>query len=190
MEVVVADDQLSLAIGKKGQNVRLASKLTGWKIDIKSESRMEKISGEILEKFSGLPYVGDVASRILYNEGFRSIKELAEVDPEELAKVLGIEKEKASEIVEGAVQLSKEGEGTAVAQETPPTAGGPASDPVDRLEGVGEKTAQLLEENGFKVIRDILETSSEKLSAIPGIGIKKAEKLIQSAKQYIEGKKA
>ena len=79
---------------------------------------MEKISGEILEKFSGLPYVGDVASRILYNEGFRSIKEMAEVDPEELAKVLGIEKEKASEIVEGAVQMSKEGEGTAVAQET------------------------------------------------------------------------
>jgi N utilization substance protein A len=53
MEVVVADDQLSLAIGKKGQNVRLGSKLTGWKIDIKSESRMEKISSEILERFKG-----------------------------------------------------------------------------------------------------------------------------------------
>jgi N utilization substance protein A len=190
MEVVVADDQLSLAIGKRGQNVRLASKLTGWKIDIKSESRMEKISSEILEKFSGLPYVGDVASRILYNEGFRSIKELAEVDPEELAKVLGLEKEKAVEIVEGAVQISKKEEGTAAAQETAPTAGDPGSDPVDRMEGVGEKTAQLLGENGFKTVHDILETNSEKLSAIPGIGIKKAEKLIQSAKQYIEGKKA
>jgi N utilization substance protein A len=190
MEVVVADDQLSLAIGKKGQNVRLASKLTGWKIDIKSESRMEKISAEILEKFSGLPYVGDVASRILYNEGFRSIKELAEVDPEELAKVLGIEKEKAVEIVQGAVQLSKEGEGTAGIQEAAPTAGDPGSDPVDRLEGVGEKTAQLLQENGFKAVRDILEASSEKLSAIPGIGVKKAEKLIQSATEYVENKKA
>ena len=190
MEVVVADDQLSLAIGKKGQNVRLASKLTGWKIDIKSESRMEKISGEILEKFSSLPYVGDVASRILYNEGFRSVKELAEVDPEELAKVLGIEKDKAVEIVQRAVQLSKEEEGTAAAQEVAPTAGDPGSDPVDRLEGVGEKTAQLLEENGFKVVRDILEASNEKLSAIPGIGVKKAEKLIQSANKYVEGKKA
>jgi len=190
MEVVVADDQLSLAIGKKGQNVRLASKLTGWKIDIKSESRMEKISGEILEKFSNLPYVGDVASRILYNEGFRSVKELAEVDPEELAKVLGIEKDKAVEIVQRAVQLSKEEEGTAAAQEVAPTAGDPGSDPVDRLEGVGEKTAQLLEENGFKVVRDILEASNEKLSAIPGIGVKKAEKLIQSANKYVEGKKA
>jgi len=189
MEVVVADDQLSLAIGKKGQNVRLASKLSGWRIDIKSESRMEKISSEILEKFKDLPNIGDVGSRILYNEGFRSIKEVAEVDPEELAKVLEIEKEKAIEIVERAVQISQGEAGTGVSQVPPLTADDPASDPVDRLEGVGEKTAQLLQENGFKTIHDILETNIEKLSAIPGIGTKKAEKLIQSAKHYTEGKK-
>jgi N utilization substance protein A len=189
MEVVVADDQLSLAIGKKGQNVRLASKLTGWKIDIKSESRMEKISSEILEKFKDLPNIGDVASRILYNEGFRSIKEVAEVDPEELAKVLEIEREKAIEIIERAVKIFQGEEGAGVSQVTLPTAEDPALDPVDRMEGVGEKTAQLLKENGFKTIHDILETNIEKLSAIPGIGIKKAEKLIQSAKHYIEGKR-
>ncbi len=73
--------------------------MTGWKIDIKSESKMEKISTEILDIFKGLPYIGDVTSRVLYNEGFRSLKEVAEVDPEELAKVLEIEKEKAVEIV-------------------------------------------------------------------------------------------
>jgi len=190
MEVVVADDQLSLAIGKKGQNVRLASKLTGWKIDIKSESRMEKISSEILEKFKELPYVGDVASRILYNEGFRSVKEVSEVDPEELARVLELEKEKASEIVEGAIQLSRREEGAEVGQGVPPIAGGAALDPVDRMEGVGEKTAQVLEANGFKNVHDILEGNIEKLSTLPGIGIKKAEKLIQSAKDYVEGKKA
>ena len=190
MEVVVADDQLSLAIGKKGQNVRLASKLTGWKIDIKSESRMEKISSEILEKFKDLPHIGDVASRILYNEGFRSIKEVAEVDPEELAKVLGIEKEKAGEIVEAAVQTSqREGE-TGVGQETVPTVVAPLVDSVAQMEGVGEKTAQLLEENGFKTIHDILKTNVEALSSLPGIGTKKAEKLIESAKHYAEGKKA
>src|SRR5512139_703622 len=161
MEVVVADDQLSLAIGKKGQNVRLASKLTGWKIDIKSESRMEKISSEILEKFKELPYVGDVASRILYNEGFRSVKEVSEVDPEELARVLELEKDKASEIVEGAIQLSRKEEGAELSQEVPPIAGAPAPDPVDRMEGVGEKTAQVLEANGFKSVHDILEANIE-----------------------------
>jgi N utilization substance protein A len=189
MEVVVADDQLSLAIGKKGQNVRLASKLTSWKIDIKSESRMEKISSEILEKFQNLPHIGDVASRILYNEGFRSIKEVAEVDPEELAKVLGMVKEKAMEIVEGANRMSQKEEITELGRDVLPTTGDPALDPVDRMEGVGEKTAQILDTNGFKTIHDILETNIEKLSALPGIGTKRAGKLIQSAKDYIKGKR-
>ena len=189
MEVVVADDQLSLAIGKKGQNVRLASKLTSWKIDIKSESRMEKISSEILEKFQNLPHIGDVASRILYNEGFRSIKEVAEVDPEELARVLGIVKEKAMEIVEGANRMSQKEEITELGRDVLPTTGNPALDPVDRMEGVGEKTAQILDTNGFKTIHDILETNIEKLSALPGIGTKRAGKLIQSAKDYIKGKR-
>jgi ERCC4-type nuclease len=151
---------------------------------------MEKISSEILEKFKDLPHVGDVASRILYNEGFRSIKEVAEVDPEELAKVLEIEKEKAAEIVEEAAQRFQREEGTGAVQETAPTAVDPALDPVAQMEGVGEKTAQLLEENGFKTVHDILETNIEKLSALPGIGLKKAVKLIQSAKDYVEGKSA
>ncbi len=188
MEMVVADDQLSLAIGKKGQNVRLASKLTGWKIDIKSESRMEKISNEILEGFKDLPYIGDVHSRILYNEGFRSIKEVSEVDPGELARVLEIEKEKASEIVEKALQMGQKGEGTEVSQESGPPMEGPAFDPVDQIEGVGEKTAEILETNGFKTVQDILKSDVEKLSSLPGIGIKKAEKLIQSARHYVESK--
>ncbi len=189
MEMVVADDQLSLAIGKKGQNVRLASKLTGWKIDIKSESRMEKISNEILEKFKDLPHIGDVHSHILYNEGFRSIKEVSEVDPEELAKLLEFEKEKASEIIEKALQMDQKEEGREVSQESGPPIEGPGFDPVNQIEGVGEKTAEVLETNGFKTVQDILKTDVEKLSSIPGIGIKKAEKLIQSARHYVESKK-
>jgi N utilization substance protein A len=189
MEMVVADDQLSLAIGKKGQNVRLASKLTGWKIDIKSESRMEKISNEILERFKDLPHIGDVHSHILYNEGFRSIKEVSEVNPEELAKLLEFEKEKASEIVEKALQMAQKEEGREVSQESGPPMEGPGFDPVNRIEGVGEKTAEVLETNGFKTVQDILKTDVEKLSSIPGIGIKKAEKLIQSARHYVESKK-
>ena len=190
MEVVVADDQLSLAIGKKGQNVRLASKLTGWKIDIKSESKMEKISNEILERFKGLPYIGDVASRILYNEGFRSINEVAEVDPEELAKALEIEKEKAIEIAESALRMIQKEEGTKVSQEGIPPTGHASLDPVERIEGVGEKTAEMLKANGFQTVQDVLKTDVERLSALPGIGIKKAEKLIQSAKHYAEESKA
>jgi N utilization substance protein A len=189
MEVVVADDQLSLAIGKKGQNVRLASKLTGWKIDIKSESKMEKISSEILEMFKGLPHIGDVGSRILYNEGFRSIKEVGEVDPEDLARVLQIDKQKAAEIVEGAQGMIKKGGGTEDEKKGPLSGEETAHDPVEQMEGVGDKTAEILKTNGFLTVQDVLKSSVESLSALPGIGIKKAENLIQSAQRYVEESK-
>jgi N utilization substance protein A len=185
MEVIVADEQLSLAIGKRGQNVRLASKLTGWKIDIKSESKMEKISAEILESFKGLPYIGDVTSRVLYNEGFRSVKDIAEVDPEDLARVLEIDKEKALEITEKARELVQQPEGKPEEMGAPPPApAGPGVESVDRLEGVGEKTADVLKSGGFQTIQDILNSDAEKLSDLPGIGVKKAEKLIQAAQEY------
>lgn len=188
MEVIVADDQLSLAIGKKGQNVRLASKLTGWKIDIKSESKMEKISGEIFETFKQLPYIGDVTSRILYNEGFRSVKEISEVDPEELVRILDIEKEKALEIIQRASDgMVKEGSEPTREEVSPPS--GPARDSVDRIEGVGEKTAEILKANGFQTVQDLLGSDVEKLSSLPGIGPKKAEKLLQSAQRFVGGDK-
>lgn len=186
MEVVVADDQLSLAIGKKGQNVRLTSKLTGWKIDIKSESKMEKISGEILESFKGLPHIGDVGSRLLYNEGFRSLQELGEADPDELAKILGTEKEKAIEIIQLALQIVREKKGEEGAIGSSPTPVPPGPDSIEKLEGVGEKLAEVLKSHGFHSVQDILQTDVEKLSDLPGIGAKKAEKLIRSAKQFSE----
>jgi N utilization substance protein A len=202
MDVVVADDQLSLAIGKRGQNVRLGSKLTGLKIDIKSESKMEKISAEVLEKFKDLPDIGDVASRALYNEGFRSVQEIAESDPDDLAKLLEMNREKAAEIVERAVHLSKTGEASKEKEESVETKGepsevaqpsssppmGPTERSVDQLEGVGEKTAQVLKSNGFQTVQDILKSDVEHLSSLPGIGVKKAEKLIQTAREYSGGK--
>jgi endonuclease III len=118
------------------------------------------------------------------------VKEVAEVDPEELARVLEIEKEKSLEIVEEAIQMSQREGDKEVGKEILSMTGDPSLDPVDRMEGVGEKTATILEANGFKIIRDILETTVERLSDLQGIGIKKAEKLIQAAKQYTEGKKA
>lgn len=185
MEVIVPDDQLSLAIGKKGQNVRLTSKLTGWKIDIKSESKMEKLSGEIIESFKRLPHIGEVGSRLLYHEGFRSVQEIGEADPEELARLLGIDQEKAAEIVQVAAQLAQPEE-----VEGSPD-GGEASDldPIERMEGVGEKLGGVLKSHGFHYIQDLLRTDIERLTALPGIGEKTAEKLIQTAREYLDSKK-
>ena len=98
MEVIVEDDQLSLAIGKRGQNVRLAVKLTGWKIDIKSKSRVKEISQAAFQDLSAIPGVGTATAEMLFNEGFFSAKDLAAVSVEELMNVPGIGEKKAQNI--------------------------------------------------------------------------------------------
>ncbi len=102
IEVVVPDDQLSLAIGRRGQNVRLASQLTGWDIDILTEAEeSERRQKEFVERtntFMGALDVDEVVGQLLASEGFRSVEELAFVEPTELAAIEGFDADTASEI--------------------------------------------------------------------------------------------
>lgn len=90
MEVIVDDDQLSLAIGRRGQNVRLASQLTEWKIDIKTESKVKKEQQEVLSLLMSLPSISEVTANLLYNEGFYSLEDVAFADPESLIRAAGL----------------------------------------------------------------------------------------------------
>ncbi|MCC6887367.1 MAG: transcription termination/antitermination protein NusA [Hyphomicrobiales bacterium] len=102
MEVVVPDPQLSLAIGRRGQNVRLASQLTGWDIDIvteqeESENRQaefEKLTKLFVESLN----VDEVVAQLLASEGFKSVEELALVDEKEIAAIEGFDEETAGEL--------------------------------------------------------------------------------------------
>jgi N utilization substance protein A len=102
IEVVVPDDQLSLAIGRRGQNVRLASQLTGWDIDILTEAeeseRRQKEFVERTNSFMGALDVDEVVGQLLASEGFRSVEELAFVEPTELASIEGFDEDTAAEI--------------------------------------------------------------------------------------------
>ena len=89
MELVVPDAKLSLAIGRRGQNVRLASQLTGWRLDIVSESRFQQIEEEAMAALSRLS-ADEELSRSLYRMGFRSLDEVAEASEGELASVPGV----------------------------------------------------------------------------------------------------
>ena len=102
MEVVVPDDQLSLAIGKRGQNVRLASKLSGWSLDVTSETNYNQTLKEAYESLLNLDGVGEGTALNLYQAGFRSADELAKVTVEDLVQVRGIGDEKAAKLVEAA----------------------------------------------------------------------------------------
>jgi len=104
MEVVVPDDQLSLAIGRKGQNVRLASRLSGWNLDVTSESNYNRALKEAYNSLLNLEGVGEKTALNLYQEGFRSADEVAEVTVSDLTQVGGIGEEKAKKIIESAVQ--------------------------------------------------------------------------------------
>jgi len=102
IEVVVPDDQLSLAIGRRGQNVRLASQLTGWDIDILTEAeeseRRQREFDERTRVFMDAIDVDEVVGRLLASEGFRSVEELAFVELAELATIEGFDEETAGEI--------------------------------------------------------------------------------------------
>ncbi|MBI3798546.1 MAG: transcription termination/antitermination protein NusA [Deltaproteobacteria bacterium] len=102
MEVIVPDDQLSLAIGKKGQNVRLASRLTGWKLDVRSESEVELEHSRTLEVLTAIPGIGDVTAELLYQNGFKSAEEIAEADLDALLEVEGLGPEKATAVLQAA----------------------------------------------------------------------------------------
>src|SRR5215468_2200497 len=101
MEVIVPDDQLSLAIGKRGQNVRLAHRLTGWKLDVRSDSDAEEEARAARASLNAIPGIGDINAELLYQWGFRSAEQLAET-PEESFDVEGISPERARQLIMGA----------------------------------------------------------------------------------------
>jgi N utilization substance protein A len=102
VEVVVPDDQLSLAIGRRGQNVRLASQLTRWDIDILTEAEESERRQEEFRKRTGLFVealdVDDVIAGLLVTEGFGTVEELVDVADEELAEVEGFDEDVAAEL--------------------------------------------------------------------------------------------
>ncbi|OQX16679.1 MAG: transcription termination/antitermination protein NusA [Desulfobacteraceae bacterium IS3] len=100
MEVIVPDDSLSLAIGKGGQNVRLASKLTRWRLDVKSETQYSKDMQQAYESLVAIPGVGISLADALYEKGFFSADEIRKASVSDLIQVKGISEEKAGEILE------------------------------------------------------------------------------------------
>src|SRR5918994_1980628 len=106
IEVVVPDDQLSLAIGRRGQNVRLASQLTGWDIDILTEAeeseRRQREFGERTRRFTEALDVDEMLAQLLASEGFSSVEDVAFVATSELASLEGLDQDTASELQERA----------------------------------------------------------------------------------------
>lgn len=108
MEVIVPDEYLSIAIGKRGQNVRLASKLTKWHLDVISEERYNQEMQDGYNSLMSLPGVGDSLADSLYEAGFYSAEELTQAPVEELVQIRGIGEEKAGSLITAAAMYLEE----------------------------------------------------------------------------------
>ncbi len=164
IEVVVPDDQLSLAIGRRGQNVRLASQLTGWDIDIMTEaeesSRRQKEFQERTTIFMDALNVDEVVGQLLASEGFTSVLDLAHVDPAELATIEGFDEETAAEIQNRAKDALTAKE-TELQEKC--TALGIAAE-LAEIEGVTLEIMVRLGENDVKTVEDLAGCATDDLS--------------------------
>jgi transcription termination/antitermination protein NusA len=103
MEVIVPDESLSIAIGKRGQNVRLASKLTGWNLDVQNESHYTEALKNGYDSLISLPGVGINLANALIEKGFASASEISNAQASDLIQVKGISVEKADKLIRSAI---------------------------------------------------------------------------------------
>ena len=164
IEVVVPDQQLSLAIGRRGQNVRLASQLTGWDIDILTEQEeSERRQAEFENRtrmFIDTLNVDEVIGQLLASEGFNSVEELAMVDAKEIAGIEGFDEDTASELQTRAREyLDKiEGELDAKRKELG------VEDELKEVEGVTTAMLVRFGENGIKTVEDLAGCATDDLA--------------------------
>jgi len=185
MELVVPDEKLSLAIGRKGQNVRLAWHLTGWKLDIISESKFKQMEEEAISQLARIDGVSEQVARNMYRMGFRALEEVAEASTEELGGIQGLGVENAGKIREAAEQTMEK-----LRQERIQLASSKTEALTDKekllfVRGVGERTVQLLEDAGYRSVEDILREDEDKLAIKTGLGIKKARDLKKGAEYFL-----
>jgi N utilization substance protein A len=155
VEVVVPDEQLSLAIGRRGQNVRLASQLTGWQIDIMTESqeseRRQKQFAEATALFQEALDVDEVIAQLLVTEGFTTVEDVAYVEPHEIAAIEGFDDETADELQTRAREFLEKEAATLDAKRVELG----VEDSLLEIEGVTLPVAVALGEGDVKSIEDL-----------------------------------
>jgi len=187
MELVVADDQLSLAIGRRGQNVKLASKLTGWRIDVRSESVAEEESKRARKSLESIPGIGFGESELLFQEGYRTVHEVAEASVEDLVDAIeGVDEERAKQILAGAKELAEK----LVDIDDENSDGDPDAriTDIDQLV-LPEHLRGVLVENGYERIQALAALSPEELSQTTGLNVDDAQIICNATESFLRVQK-
>lgn len=186
LDVVVPDEQLSLAIGRRGQNVRLASILTGWYIDILTEEEESKRRTEEFNTRSSLFInaldIDDVIARLLIAEGFNKIEELADESLDELSRIEGFNEDLASELqtraqnylANKAAEFAKKQKDLGLAED------------LLSFEGLTQDQIMKLGEAGVKTLDDLADLAGDELVEILGkdLNENQANDLIMKAREH------
>lgn len=184
MDIAVGEDNLAQAIGRGGQNVRLASQLTGWTLNVMTEAdiqaKQQAETGDILQHFIDELEVDEELAQVLVEEGFTSLEEIAYVPMEEMLSIDGFDEEIVSELRSRAKDrlLTK-----AIATEEKLADAHPAEDLLS-LEGMDKGLAQELAVRGVVTREDLAEQSIDDLLDIDGIDAERAGKLIMAARAH------
>jgi N utilization substance protein A len=186
MELVVPDAKLSLAIGRRGQNVRLASQLSGWRLDIVSESRFQQIEEEAMAALSRLS-TNEELSRSLYRMGFRSLDEVVDASEGELASVPGISADDVAKLRDDAATAMEELRKEQLAAMVDRTEAPAERDKLLLVRGVNARIADHLEQNGYASVDAITaEEDTDRLAIKSGLGASKAQALKAAVAEFIE----
>jgi len=184
MDIAVAEDKLSQAIGRGGQNIRLASELTGWKLNIMSEQAAEEKSESeqkaLRDLFMQQLDVDEDVAAILVQEGFSSIEEIAYVPQSEIAAVEEFDADIVQELRNRArdVLLTQ-----AIASEETIERSSPADDLLE-LEGMDDELAAELARHGIATREDLAEQAVDELTEITNLDSKRAGDLILAARKH------
>lgn len=183
MEVIVADDQLSLAIGRRGQNVKLASKLSGWKLDVRSVSVAEEESKRARASIEGIPDIAFTDAELLFQEGYRSAREIAEASIEDLIEVQNFNAEKAEKVIQSAkeyvARLELEGSDEGESSEDEIT-------DLGKLK-ISPELREKLMSTGFRTIQGLVSTAHQDLVAMAGLSDDELQNVKDATDDFFRG---
>lgn len=183
MDLAVAEENLAMAIGRGGQNVRLASELTGWDINVMStvewEEKQRAETGGYIQVFINALDVDEEVAQVLVEEGFTSIEEVAYVPLEEIASIEGFDEEVAEELRARAKDALLT---QALASEEQLEGAAPADDLLT-MEGMDRELAMKLASRGIITMEDLAEQSIDELLDIDGVDEERAAALIMKARE-------
>lgn len=183
MDIAVDDDQLAQAIGRSGQNIRLASELTGWNLNVMTvtdaEKKLEAEAGQFIDSFVEDLGVDEDLAALLVEEGFTSIEEIAYVPVDEMLSIEELDEDIVNELRARAkdVLLTK-----ALVSEEQLEGGAPPADDLLEMDGMDRNLAFLLAKKGIVTMEDLAEQAVDDLLEIEGLNEERAAQLIMTAR--------